>query len=63
MTCAPMNHLLFSACDGTSLLCFQKSEPISRYLQGDVPLEVKQRIARMGVDTLLKMVRSPAGVI
>ncbi|KAG5274040.1 hypothetical protein AALO_G00158500 [Alosa alosa] len=35
---------------------YEESEPISRYLQGDVPMEVKQRIARMGVDTLLKMV-------
>ncbi|XP_031420787.1 uncharacterized aarF domain-containing protein kinase 2 isoform X2 [Clupea harengus] len=35
---------------------YEESEPISRYLQGDVPLELKQRIARMGVDTLLKMV-------
>ncbi|KAL2093880.1 hypothetical protein ACEWY4_011192 [Coilia grayii] len=35
---------------------YEESEPISRYLQGDVPQEVKQRIARMGVDTLLKMV-------
>ncbi|XP_047451344.1 uncharacterized aarF domain-containing protein kinase 2 [Mugil cephalus] len=35
---------------------FEESEPISKYLRAEVPLEVKQRIARMGVDTLLKMV-------
>lgn len=37
---------------------FEESEPISNYLRSDIPLEVKQKIARMGVDTLLKMVRS-----
>ncbi|KAI1882514.1 hypothetical protein AGOR_G00251540 [Albula goreensis] len=35
---------------------FEESEPISSFLSPDVPAEVKQRIARMGVDTLLKMV-------
>nr|XP_057930949.1 uncharacterized aarF domain-containing protein kinase 2 [Doryrhamphus excisus] len=35
---------------------FEESEPISNYLRGEVPQEVKQKIARMGVDTLLKMV-------
>ncbi|XP_062317043.1 uncharacterized aarF domain-containing protein kinase 2 isoform X2 [Osmerus eperlanus] len=35
---------------------FEESEPISNYLSPEVPSEVKQRIARMGVDTLLKMV-------
>ncbi|XP_053740521.1 uncharacterized aarF domain-containing protein kinase 2 [Synchiropus splendidus] len=35
---------------------FEESEPISSYLQSNIPQEVKQRIARMGVDTLLKMV-------
>uniref|UniRef100_W5LJ99 AarF domain containing kinase 2 n=1 Tax=Astyanax mexicanus TaxID=7994 RepID=W5LJ99_ASTMX len=35
---------------------FQESEPISSYLKSEVPAAVKQRIARMGVDTLLKMV-------
>ncbi|KAG7454790.1 hypothetical protein MATL_G00263630 [Megalops atlanticus] len=35
---------------------FEESEPISSFLSPDVPQEVKQRIARMGVDTLLKMV-------
>lgn len=37
-------------------LLFQESEPISNYLSSKIPQEVKQRIARMGVDTLLKMV-------
>ncbi|XP_061578479.1 uncharacterized aarF domain-containing protein kinase 2 [Cololabis saira] len=35
---------------------FEASEPISKYLSSEIPKEVKQRIARMGVDTLLKMV-------
>nr|XP_019934435.1 PREDICTED: uncharacterized aarF domain-containing protein kinase 2 [Paralichthys olivaceus] len=35
---------------------FEESEPISNYLSSEIPPEVKQRIARMGVDTLLKMV-------
>ncbi|XP_041853889.1 uncharacterized aarF domain-containing protein kinase 2 [Melanotaenia boesemani] len=35
---------------------FEESEPISNYLSSEIPVEVKQRIARMGVDTLLKMV-------
>ncbi|KAI4874316.1 hypothetical protein NFI96_013948, partial [Prochilodus magdalenae] len=35
---------------------YEESEPISNYLQSEVPVVVKQRIARMGVDTLLKMV-------
>lgn len=35
---------------------FEESEPISNYLRSDIPVEVKQKIARMGVDTLLKMV-------
>ncbi|XP_040894613.1 uncharacterized aarF domain-containing protein kinase 2 [Toxotes jaculatrix] len=35
---------------------FEESEPISSYLRSEIPQEVKQRIARMGVDTLLKMV-------
>lgn len=34
----------------------QESEPISNYLKSDVPPEVKQKIARMGVNTILKMV-------
>ncbi|XP_070762844.1 uncharacterized aarF domain-containing protein kinase 2 [Enoplosus armatus] len=35
---------------------FEESEPISSYLSSEIPQEVKQRIARMGVDTMLKMV-------
>uniref|UniRef100_UPI0037E7F867 uncharacterized aarF domain-containing protein kinase 2 n=1 Tax=Semicossyphus pulcher TaxID=241346 RepID=UPI0037E7F867 len=35
---------------------FEESEPISNYLRSEIPQEVKQRIARMGVDTMLKMV-------
>ncbi|XP_034541258.1 uncharacterized aarF domain-containing protein kinase 2 [Notolabrus celidotus] len=35
---------------------FEESEPISNYLSSEIPQEVKQRIARMGVDTMLKMV-------
>ncbi|XP_076589636.1 putative aarF domain-containing protein kinase 2 isoform X2 [Chaetodon auriga] len=35
---------------------FEESQPISNFLSADVPLKVKQRIARMGLDTMLKMV-------
>ncbi|XP_033940427.1 uncharacterized aarF domain-containing protein kinase 2 [Pseudochaenichthys georgianus] len=35
---------------------FEESEPISNYLRPDIPKEVKQRIARMGIETMLKMV-------
>ncbi|TMS05670.1 putative aarF domain-containing protein kinase 2 [Larimichthys crocea] len=35
---------------------FEESEPISNYLSSDIPQEVKQRIAKIGVDTMLKMV-------
>ncbi|XP_045894290.1 uncharacterized aarF domain-containing protein kinase 2 isoform X2 [Micropterus dolomieu] len=35
---------------------FEESQPISNYLSSEIPQEVKQRIARMGVDTMLKMV-------
>ncbi|KAK3558811.1 hypothetical protein QTP86_028756 [Hemibagrus guttatus] len=35
---------------------YEESEPISNYLRSEVSVTVKQRIARMGVDTLLKMV-------
>lgn len=35
---------------------YEESEPISKYLSPEVPAAVKRRIARMGVDLLLKMV-------
>ncbi|CAJ1056188.1 uncharacterized aarF domain-containing protein kinase 2 [Xyrichtys novacula] len=35
---------------------FEESEPIANYLCAEISQEVKQRIARMGVDTMLKMV-------
>uniref|UniRef100_A0A672HIG7 ABC1 atypical kinase-like domain-containing protein n=1 Tax=Salarias fasciatus TaxID=181472 RepID=A0A672HIG7_SALFA len=35
---------------------YEESEPISKFLSSEIPMEVKQKIARMGVDTLLKMV-------
>ncbi|KAM9854689.1 putative aarF domain-containing protein kinase 2 [Aulostomus maculatus] len=35
---------------------FEESEPISNYLSSEIRQDVKQRIAKMGVDTLLKMV-------
>uniref|UniRef100_A0A3Q3VRR4 ABC1 atypical kinase-like domain-containing protein n=1 Tax=Mola mola TaxID=94237 RepID=A0A3Q3VRR4_MOLML len=35
---------------------FEESEPISNYLRSEAPQEVKERIARMGVNTILKMV-------
>ncbi|KAG7258406.1 hypothetical protein CRUP_038308 [Coryphaenoides rupestris] len=40
---------------------FEESEPIANYLRPEVPAEVKQRIARMGIETLLKMVRCMMG--
>lgn len=38
-------------------LFVQESEPISNYLSPEIPQEVKNRIARMGIETMLKMVR------
>ncbi|KAA0724789.1 putative aarF domain-containing protein kinase 2 [Triplophysa tibetana] len=35
---------------------YEESEPISKYLSPEVPTAVKRRIARMGVELLLKMV-------
>lgn len=35
---------------------FEESEPISNYLSSEIPPEVKQKIAKMGIDTMLKMV-------
>ncbi|XP_039625440.1 uncharacterized aarF domain-containing protein kinase 2 isoform X2 [Polypterus senegalus] len=35
---------------------FEESEPIFKYLSHDTPTELKQKIARMGVNTLLKMI-------
>lgn len=39
-----------------ALVFLQESEPISKYLSPEVPAAVKRRIARMGVELLLKMV-------
>ena len=51
-----------AGCDATgSSVLFQESEPISNYLRPEVPAHVKQRIARMGIETLLKMVRCMLG--
>lgn len=38
-------------------LFVQESEPVSNYLSSSIPQEVKQKIARMGIETMLKMVR------
>ncbi|XP_035424460.1 uncharacterized aarF domain-containing protein kinase 2 [Cygnus atratus] len=35
---------------------FEESEPISRYLHAEVATELRQRLAKMGMDMLLKMV-------
>lgn len=35
---------------------FQESEPISHYLHAEIATELRQRLAKMGVDMLLKMV-------
>ncbi|XP_054475237.1 uncharacterized aarF domain-containing protein kinase 2 [Anoplopoma fimbria] len=35
---------------------FEESVPVSNYLSPEVPLELKQKIARMGMETMLKMV-------
>lgn len=41
----------------TPALClFQESEPISRYLHAEIATELRQRLAKMGMDMLLKMV-------
>lgn len=39
------------------LAFFKESEPISQYLHTEVDPELRQRIAKMGMDMLLKMVR------
>lgn len=39
-----------------ALVFLQESEPMSKYLSPEVPAAVKRRIARMGVELLLKMV-------
>lgn len=35
---------------------FQESEPISHYLHAEIATELRQRLAKMGMDMLLKMV-------
>ncbi|XP_042351922.1 uncharacterized aarF domain-containing protein kinase 2 [Plectropomus leopardus] len=35
---------------------FEESEPVSNYLSSEVPEEVKKKIARMGIETMLKMI-------
>ncbi|KAM8892509.1 putative aarF domain-containing protein kinase 2 [Spinachia spinachia] len=35
---------------------FEESVPVSNYLSSDIPPQVKQKIARMGMETMLKMV-------
>lgn len=42
--------------DSSSFSFFQESEPISRYLHTEVATELRQRLAKMGMDMLLKMV-------
>lgn len=45
-----------------ALYFFQESEPISRYLHVEVGTELRQRLARMGMDMLLKMVGTGLGL-
>ncbi|XP_068169918.1 uncharacterized aarF domain-containing protein kinase 2 isoform X2 [Antennarius striatus] len=35
---------------------FEESEPISNYLRSEIPGEVKQKIAKMGIEAVLKMI-------
>lgn len=44
------------------LFLFQESEPISRYLHVGTGTELRQRLARMGMDMLLKMVGTWLGL-
>lgn len=43
-------------CLTPALSLFQESEPISHYLRGEIATELRQRLAKMGMDMLLKMV-------
>lgn len=43
-------------CLTPALSLFQESEPISRYLHAEIATELRQRLAKMGMDMLLKMV-------
>lgn len=45
-------------CLTPALSLFQESEPISRYLHAEVATELRQSLAKMGMDMLLKMVRT-----
>lgn len=49
-------------CLTPSLSLFQESEPISRYLHVEVGTELRQRLAKMGMDMLLKMVGTWLGL-
>lgn len=41
---------------GLFFFFLQESEPISHYLHTEVATELRQRLAKMGMDMLLKMV-------
>lgn len=45
-----------------ALSLFQESEPISHYLHVEIGTELRQRLARMGMDMLLKMVGTWLGL-
>lgn len=49
-------HLQRRGCLTPALSLFQESEPISRYLHVEIGTELRQRLAKMGMDMLLKMV-------
>lgn len=44
-----------------SLIFLKESEPVSSYQQAGIPVDLKRKIARLGIDMLLKMVSSWAG--
>lgn len=39
-----------------TLSLFQESKPISHYLHEEIATELRQRLAKMGMDMILKMV-------
>lgn len=49
-------------CLTPALSLFQESEPISRYLHVEIGTELRQRLAKMGMDMLLKMVGTWLGL-
>lgn len=44
-----------------SLIFSKESVPVSSYQQAGIPVDLKRKIARLGINMLLKMVSSRAG--